>query len=228
MTRIKVCGLTNTGDIQQCVTAGAHALGFVVEYPIDVPWNLDRNAAMDLMGRVPPYVTKVIIVGDDPATVTGLTEKLRPHVVQLHGNEPIALTARLVSGLKSGFGVQIVKALRFSAETGECFSEVKDPIKAGRMLEQAGVDALLLDSVSSDRPAGTGKTLDWGMARRIRDQMSLPVILAGGLNAGNVGRAISCVSPYGVDVISGVEDPVGKKDPDKLKAFFKAIYDVWY
>ncbi len=93
------------------------------------------------------------------------------------------------------------------------------------MIQDAGVDALVLDSVSGVRPAGTGRTIDWGVARRIRDSLRLPVILAGGLHAGNVGRAIAAVDPYGIDVISGVEHPVGRKDPEKVRAFMGAVLD---
>ena len=68
MTRIKICGMTSEEDIRLCAAAGVHALGFVVEYPIDVPWNLDRRRARELMRTVPPFVSRVIVVGDDPAT----------------------------------------------------------------------------------------------------------------------------------------------------------------
>jgi phosphoribosylanthranilate isomerase len=222
MTRVKICGVTNTEDIHLCAEAGAHALGFVVEYPIDVPWNLDRQAAKELMREVPPFVSKVIVVGDEPHRIIELTDILRPHVVQLHGNEPLAVTQGLVSKLKSEKGVQVIKALRFFVETGKYFSEQADPLEAARILEDAGVDALVLDSVSKTWPGGTGKAVDWQVARKIRQQLRLPIILAGGLNPSNVGRAIAAVRPYGVDVISGVENPVRKKDPDKLIAFFKA------
>jgi phosphoribosylanthranilate isomerase len=226
VTRVKVCGITNSEDIRLCAEAGANALGFVVEYPIDVPWNLDRGTAQELMWQVPPFVTTVIVVGDEPQTVVELTAMLRPHVVQLHGNEPLAVTRSLVSELKSINGVRVIKALRFSAETGKCVSEHKDALEAARLLEDAGVDAVVLDSVSRSRPAGTGKAVDWLVAREIRQQMRLPVILAGGLNFCNVGQAIATVSPYAVDVITGVENPVCKKDLGKLKAFFKAIEEA--
>ena len=91
------------------------------------------------------------------------------------------------------------------------------------MIEDTGVDALVLDSFSEARPAGTGQSIDWTMARNIRETVGLPVILAGGLNSGNVGQAVAAVNPYGVDVISGVENPVGKKDPDKVRAFIEAV-----
>ncbi|OPY83075.1 MAG: N-(5'-phosphoribosyl)anthranilate isomerase [Syntrophorhabdus sp. PtaU1.Bin153] len=225
MTRIKICGLTNAEDIRLCVAAGVQALGFVTEYPIPVPWNLDRQKARNLMGRVPPFVSRVIVVGDDPRIVVELAEFLKPHVVQLHGNEPVSVTKNIVRTLKT-LGTQVIKALRFSVETGKCSSVCEDPLDAARQIVDTGVDALVLDSFSEARPAGTGQSMDWTIARNIRESVGLPVILAGGLNSGNVGQAVANVHPYGVDVISGVENPVGKKDPDKVRAFIKAASAV--
>jgi phosphoribosylanthranilate isomerase len=222
MTRIKICGITTAGDARLCVAAGAHALGFVIEYPSDVPWNLDRQTAGELMQSVPPFVARIIVVGDDPQTIVALTKRLKPHAVQLHGNEPIAVTASLVTTIHE-LGAQVIKPLRFSVETGQCLSSCEDPVDAARLIADAGVDALVLDSVSDRRPAGTGRSIDWNLARKIRNSLRLPVILAGGLHAGNVGEAIAAVNPYGVDVISGVESPSGKKDPEKVKAFIQAV-----
>ena len=226
MTRVKICGMTNAEDVRLCAEIGAHALGFVVEYPVDVPWNIDRLVARELMQGVPPFVTKVIVVGDEPQRVIELTDTLRPHVVQLHGNEPLDVTRSLVAKLKSEKGVLVMKALRFSSESGKYICEKEDPFEAAKILQDTGVDALVLDSVSNTRPAGTGKVVDWQVARELRQQLRLPIILAGGLNSSNVGQAIAAVDPYGVDVISGVEDPVRKKNPDKLKAFFKSIQEI--
>lgn len=225
MTRIKVCGLMNPEDIRLCVSAGVHALGFVVEYPHEVPWNLDRKTAGELMSCVPPFISRVIVVGDDPREVMCLTELLRPNGVQLHGNEPLAVTADLAGAIKK-HGVQVIKALRFSVETGRCFSTDQDPVDAARQIEDTGVDAIVLDSVSETRAGGTGQCIDWGTACKIREVLNIPVILAGGLHSGNVGRAIASVNPYGVDVIGGVEHPVGRKDPGKLLAFTRAVFDA--
>ena len=222
MTRIKICGLTRDEDIRLCVRAGVQALGFVVEYPVDVPWNLDRMTARALMRGVPPFVARVIVVGDDPGTVVELAEFLKPHVVQLHGSEPISVTANLVAGIKA-LGAQVIKALRFSVVTGKCCSAFENPFEAAKLIEDTGVDALVLDSVSDARPAGTGQSIDWSIARKIRESVRLPVILAGGLNSGNVNQAVAAVNPYGVDVISGVENPVGRKDPQKVRAFIEAV-----
>lgn len=222
MTRIKICGVTGKEEIRVCVAAGAHALGFVVEYPIDVPWNLKRQRAKDLMAAVPPFVSRVIVVGDDPQRIIECTELLKPHAVQLHGDEPIAVTAELVAAVHR-LGAQALKPLRFSVETGKCRSECEDPVEAARLIERTRADALVLDSVSEARPAGTGSSVDWSLARKIRDSLRIPVILAGGLNAGNVAQAVRAVLPYGVDVISGVEDASGRKVPEKVRAFIEAV-----
>ena len=214
-------------DIRLCVSAGVHALGFVVEYPHEVPWNLDRETAEELMRSVPPFVSRVIVVGDDKHEVLSLTERLMPHAVQLHGSEPLSATAELAGKIKE-HGVQVIKALRFSVETGRCFSTHQDPVEAAIQIEDAGVDALLLDSVSKNRAGGTGQSIDWKTAAEIRKALKIPVTLAGGLHSANVGRAISAVNPYGVDVISGVEHPVGRKDPEKLSAFTSAVFNSFY
>lgn len=88
------------------------------------------------------------------------------------------------------------------------------------------VDALLLDSGKIDGQvkelAGTGRVHDWTLSRRIRDAVSIPLLLAGGLHAGNVAAAMAVVRPFGLDVCSGVRTN-GVLDPEKLDAFFAAI-----
>ena len=78
MTRIKICGITTVEDIRLCAAVGVDDLGFVVEYPIDVPWNLDREQAGKLIRSVPPSVSPVIVVGEDPRTIIELTQLLKP------------------------------------------------------------------------------------------------------------------------------------------------------
>ena len=224
MTRVKICGITNKDDIDICISAGADALGFVVEYPIPVPWNLKREAARQLMARVPPFVSKVAVVGDDPDEVLSIADFLRPDLVQLHGQEPLKITEQLIFELKSR-GIKVIKALRFLDETGELKGDISDPVVLCEKLTDAEIDGVVLDSITASKPAGTGAVFDWDIARRVKKSVPIPVILAGGLNAGNVVRAISEVHPYGVDVITGVENPVGKKDPAKVQTFIIAARD---
>ena len=222
MVRVKICGITNEEDIKICSDEGVDALGFVVEYPVPVPWNLNRDEALQLMQKVPPFVSKVAVVGDDPEQVKEIAEYLRPDIIQLHGNEPLDITKNLVSEIKS-LGIKVIKAVRFSSETGRPISEIDDPIILCKILKDIGTDALVLDSVSISMPAGTGEKIDWSVASQIRDSIDIPIILAGGLNAENICNAILEVKPFAVDVISGVERERGKKDREKVKDFIRKV-----
>ncbi len=228
MTWVKVCGVCREQDVTICVAAGVDALGFVVDYPVDVPWNISVERAGALASLVPPGIERVAVVGEDASSIVEIAEALRPAVVQLHADEDPEATAGLVEHLHA-HGVRVAKALRFDVASGRLVSRHSlpvDPLAVGALYAAAGVDLLLVDSISRDRPAGTGRTVDMRVARRIRDGVGLPVVLAGGLNAGNVAAAIAAVEPYGVDVISGVENPVGCKDPELVRAFVAAARKV--
>lgn len=225
MTWVKICGITHHDDVELCAAAGVDALGFVVDYPADVPWNLTMDRAGVLMAHVPPGVQRVAVVGDDPGQVMSIAQTLRPDLVQLHADEHPATTAGLVAGLHA-LGVQVVKALRFDVASGALLTRhdfADTPVATARAYVDAGVDVLLVDSVSASRPAGTGRTVDLRVARAIRDEVGVPVVLAGGLRADNVAAAIRAVRPFGVDVISGVEQPVGRKDPTRVRGFLAAV-----
>ena len=217
--RVKICGITHPDDAAMAVEEGADALGFVVEYPDANPWILTRRRAAELMRLVPPFVTRVAIVGGDARTILELVEATEPHALQLHRDETedcvTALAARL-----AGSGIRLIKALRIDASAPGPAAEVL--AAAARRFVEAGADAVLVDSVVPGRPAGTGQAVDWGLARTVVDTGVAPCILAGGLNPGNVGRAVSAVRPFAVDVITSVEDETNRKVRAKVRAFIQA------
>ena len=222
MVRVKICGTTNEEDVDICVRFGVHALGFVVEYPIPVPWNLRVEEAGSLMERVPPFVSRVCVVGDDYDRVMEIATTLRPDTIQLHGNETLEETKRLIASIRA-LKIKVIKAVRFSSKTGRVVSEIEDPLKLCDTFQAMGVDAIVLDAATGSMPGGTGRKIDWGLAAKIRKSVSLPVILAGGLNPENVYEAISQVRPYAVDVLSGVEIHKGKKDPAKVRELVRHV-----
>nr|NLI49491.1 phosphoribosylanthranilate isomerase [Propionibacterium sp.] len=225
MTWAKICGLCRPDDVALCAASGADALGFVVDYPADVPWNLTLPQARALMALVPRDVERVAVVGEDPDHILTIADALGPDLVQLHADEDPATTALLVDALHAR-GVRVAKALRFDVASGALRTRHAvgdDPAAAARRYVDLGVDVLLVDSMSATRPAGTGRTVDLSVARSIRDGAGVPVVLAGGLRPDNVAAAIAAVEPNGVDVISGVEHPVGRKDPAQVRAFLAAV-----
>lgn len=224
VTWVKLCGVTTPAEVDMCCRAGADALGFVVEFPAEVPWNLMREEARDLIDRVPDGVEPVLVVGEQSDLILQLASDLRPAAVQLHADEAPAETRAMATEL-TRMGVRVIKALRFSVETGEVLTAhdaPEDPVEAAQRLVSLGVGQLLVDSVSRRQAAGTGRTVDFRLARRIRDEVGAPVILAGGLRPDNVAEAVRAVRPHGVDVISGVEARRRVKDPAKVAAFLAA------
>jgi phosphoribosylanthranilate isomerase len=218
VTRVKLCGLTSEADVVLCAEAGADALGFVVEYPLPVPWNLDRRRAAELMRGVPPFVTRVAVVGGDTATVLAIATATEPDVLQLHLDEDEATVSAVKEGL-TGAGTRIVKAIRIRAGTTPPAAEV---LAAARRFLAAGADAILLDSKTSNRAAGTGIPVDWSLAREVAAGLSGHLVLAGGLTPDNVGLAIETVRPHAVDVISAVEDAEHRKVPELVRSFLDA------
>ncbi|KAA6185046.1 phosphoribosylanthranilate isomerase [Thiohalocapsa marina] len=220
MVRVKICGITDADQVDWCVAAGADCLGFVVEYPVPVPWNLSRQEAHALLARVPPMTTRALVSGGSPEHVIGLARALRPHLVQLHTDNTLAETAKIAQAL-APIGIGLIRALRIDVATGLACGEITDPLAAAHALESTGVTAILLDARTGEMPAGTGVSLDWRGARRIRDRLSAPLILAGGLTTGNVRSAIEQVRPYAVDVISGVEVSRRVKSPKLIRQFVR-------
>lgn len=221
MVRVKICGLMSPEDVFQAQEAGADALGFVTEYPVPVPWNLSREHAASLVAKASPFVTTVAVVGGSAREVVRTAREVRPKVLQLHGDESLQDIRDVLEGLKDT-GIRVIKALRIEVETGLARFEEADPLKASGSLADSGISALIVDSKTSARPAGTGVTLDWDVAARITKEVELPLILAGGLTPENVGEAVRKVKPYAVDVISGVEAEPGVKDVVKMREFVKA------
>jgi phosphoribosylanthranilate isomerase len=220
VTRVKICGITAEADAELCLAAGADALGFVVEYPLPVPWTIDRDRAASLMRGLPVFVTRVAVVGGDAETILRIAEATEPDAVQLHLDEDEATVESVTRGL-AGSGTRVIKAVRVSADE-EQGGELERWAAACRRFVEAGADAILLDSKTRGRPAGTGAAFDWSIARAVAGAVEAPLVLAGGLNAANVGRAIEEVRPYAVDVISAVEDERHRKVEASVRAFIEA------
>jgi phosphoribosylanthranilate isomerase len=221
MIRVKLCGLMSREDVELAVAAGADSLGFVTEYPVPVPWNLTRRQAAELVRQTPPFVTTTAVVGGPVADMLDIARQVRPHFLQLHGDETAAEIRAVCAGLEDT-GTRAIKALRIDVDSGAAKFEIPDPVGAATALAGTGIAALVIDSKTSSRPAGTGVALDWQLAARIAAAVDLPLILAGGLHPENVTAAVDAVRPYAVDVISGVESETGVKDAALARDFVAA------
>jgi len=221
VVRVKVCGLMTERDIKVCVAAGVHTLGFVADYPEPVPWNISRSEAARLVSMVPPYVCTCVVTGGTPDDVIGTALGIRPDMLQLHHRESLCDISRVVKRLRTE-GIRVIKALRVRAG-GMCDFEIENSAEAARALSEAGVSGILVDSFTETMPGGTGISVDLSTFLSVKENSLVPVILAGGLNPGNVGGIIRAARPFAVDVLTGVEVRPGLKDEHKIRKFMDEV-----
>jgi len=199
-TRIKICGITRAQDAQAAARAGADAIGLVF-YPPS-PRYLSGERAVEIRDALPPFVqTVALFVNPDAAQVAQAMQRVRPAMLQFHGEETPEFCGQ--------FGVPFVKACRVRPGV--------DALEYLRPFSRAA--AWLFDSYVPEY-GGVGEAFDLSMLPDVKDR---PVILSGGLSRDNVAEAIRRVRPWGVDVSSGVESAKGIKDAAKIAAFIAEV-----
>jgi phosphoribosylanthranilate isomerase len=204
-TWIKFCGTTSLEDALASIEAGADALGFIFA---PSKRRITPESAQGIIEQLPPTVERVGVFlnasSEEIRRVAGLVDLTG---IQLHGNEVAVDVRHALPGNRSS--LRIIKTIVM----GNGMAKVATALAAGE-----AVDAWLLDS-----GAGSGQPFDWQAARAQMGERQGRFIIAGGLTPGNVGEAIRTFSPWGVDVVTGIEREPGHKDPKKLKEFVSAV-----
>ena len=191
-------------DAQSIAYAGADAIGLVFYEPS--PRFISIEAAQAIQVSLPPFISVVgLFVNAEHDYVNTVLDKVALDVLQFHGDEPESVCL--------SYNIPYIKAVRMSPETNYATQEK----------EFKSAKALLLDTYVEGQEGGTGQVFDWAI---IPENRKKPVILAGGLNAGNVGDAIRVVNPFAVDVSGGVESTKGQKDEIKVNEFIKEVENV--
>ena len=208
--RIKICGITSVYDARMVSSFPIHALG--LNFVKRSPRRINQRTAKEIIEKLSPFVRPVLIFEDEKLSeVMYLSDTLSINVVQLHGKEPVSYCHDLKRFNKS---IKIIKAF---------------PTKESSISElnayKRVCDCFLLDSYDrNDKMGGTGKPSDWTIAQEIVSKLRIPVIIAGGLNPYNVNTVIKRVKPYGIDLNSGIESRVGKKDKSMMEKLFVELY----
>ena len=203
-TRVKICGFTQADDVALAVSAGVNAIGVIAYEPS--PRCAQIEQAAKIRAVVPPFVSLVLVtVNMDVQQHREWIQALQPDCLQFHGAE----------------------------SEQDCLSFDRPYIKSLRMRDDIDLDssiarypaagAVLLDTYVSGTVGGTGEMFDWTRAANF---VGKPIILAGGLDAGNVAKAIKIASPYAVDISSSLEAEPGKKDHGKILEFMSRVCDT--
>jgi phosphoribosylanthranilate isomerase len=200
-TRIKICGITRPEDALAACAAGADALGFVFHPPS--PRHIEPEQARAIIARLPPFVSAVgLFVDRSAAEVEHALARVPLDLLQFHGDEMPEFCAR--------FARPYLKAVRM--RPGVDLLEY-----ARRFVDARG---LLLDAYVDGLHGGSGTRFDWGL---VPENLPVPFVLSGGLDADNVVAAVRRLRPWAVDVSSGVEAAKGIKDPQRIRDFIAGV-----
>ncbi len=204
MTKVKICGITTPEALAAAATVDF--VGFVF-YPKS-PRALTAAAAAPLARAAAPRLKKVgLFVDADNALLEQVLSSVKLDMIQLHGSE----NPDRVRDVGARAGLPVMKAVRVATAAD---------VQKAKSYESVA-QWLLFDAKVEGQPGGTGKAFDWSLLKGFRSP--LPWMLSGGLNAANVGGALSILSPDAVDVSSGVEMSPGKKDPALISEFITKV-----
>ena len=215
-TRLKVCCIASVDEARTAIALGADALGLVSAMPSG-PGVIDDATVAAVAARVPvPIATFLLTSRTDAPGLIAQANAAGAGTLQLVDTVAREVLAQVRAALP---GIRLVQVIHVLDDASVAEASAALP----------HVDALLLDSgnprLAVKELGGTGRVHDWALSRRVRDMahaVGVPVFLAGGLRAENVGEAVGTVAPFGLDVCSGVRTD-GRLDPTKLAAFVAAL-----
>ena len=213
MVRIKICGITNLADARAAIVAGADMLGlnFYGPSPRFIAPQDARAMIESLRAEIKALSRTVTMVGvfvNEPAeSIVRIAAETGVAAIQLHGDESVEFCRELKALLPDRFLIKVLRA-RGNAVTEHA--------------PEYNVDAIMLDAFDAELRGGTGRTVDWHLARHTRDAVPR-LFLAGGLSPENVRAAIDAVQPYAVDACSALESAPGHKDAERMDAFVHAV-----
>jgi len=200
-TRVKICGITRNQDAKYAAAMGADSIGLNFHAPS--PRALTIEKALEIRQVLPPFVSvTALFLDENEDWIAQVVHQLRPDCLQFHGNESAEFC--------ESWSTPYIKAIPMAS--------TDDPAAFARPYISA--QGFLFDSNAAGRQGGSGDTFDWS---KIPSSFEYPLILAGGINPSNVAEAILRVSPWGVDVSSGVETSKGVKSAELMDQFFHEV-----
>jgi phosphoribosylanthranilate isomerase len=211
--RVKICCIGSVEEAALAIDYGASALGLVSAMPSG-PGVITEDRIAEIAASIPPPIGSFLLTSHQEVdAIISQHRRCRTNCIQICDSLTLGSLADLKAALP---GISIIQVIHVTGP--ESVDEA--------MAVAPSVDAILLDSgnpsLAVKELGGTGRRHDWSLSRDIREQVNIPIFLAGGLNAGNVAQAIEAVAPFGLDLCSGVRTD-GRLDQEKLLGFFEAV-----
>ena len=194
---VKICGITSINDAKTSINYGASAIGFI--FYKKSPRYICSERLVKWIQKIPANIKKVgVFVNEDKDVVSSIVGKLGLDFIQLHGDESSAYCSEMI--------LPVIKVFRI------------DSVFDAKILNEYKVKAFLFDTYKDGTLGGTGKVFKWDLVASLKTEIA--IILSGGLNIDNILEGINMVSPYAIDINSGVEISPGKKDEEKVRNIF--------
>lgn len=219
--KLKICGLMRQEDVAMCCDLGVDICGFVVEYPVTVPWNLTREQCATLLPSISADAKSCIVTGGDREKIISLALTLKPDLVQLHYHETLGDTASIVQAL-SPYGIGVIKTIPASPAERLQQLGVEEPALCARKLCAVGVYAILVDSRGPSNAANAGTMADLSLFHLVKATADRPVMLGGGITPENCSDVINRADPDIIDVMTGSEYSPGIKVSAKIRDIIDA------
>lgn len=210
---IQIAGVIDLSEAQMLMEAGTDYLGFPLRLPVNKEDQTEEQAAELITHIKLPHKAVLITYLSKAHEIFDFCDKLNVNIVQLHGRitkEELIKTKELRPGL------EIIKSL---VVEGNNYQDLQNTV----VTLSEWIDAYITDTFDpvTGASGATGKTHDWSISKKLVELSPKPIIIAGGLNPGNVKNAILEIHPAGVDVHTGVESPDGRKSPVLVKKFIE-------
>jgi phosphoribosylanthranilate isomerase len=212
MVKIKICGITSFGDAVAVIGAGVDFVGFIVEVPVETPRKIAFSQASEILQEIDRKKAIIVLMPSGLQEVERILE-LKPFGVQFHGYE----SPKFLQAVKEvSSNVALIKVLHLKKN-----STYEDLKKLADSYDDL-VDYFLLDTLAG-KMGGTGMMHDWGVSKKLAENLKKPVFLSGGLGPDNVCVAIKRVHPFGVDASSKLESHPGFKDLERVNNFVREV-----
>lgn len=219
---VKICGNMDPEGAAVCVEEGVERIGFVAEYPIDVPWNLTAEEAVMVRQAVPAGFRACMITGGSTEHILKLAEQIRPDMIQVHYKENMEQMIEISAALKK-MGIQVIRSLPVSPETCRAQYGSEDMLAVAEKLCGTDIAELLVDPRHGEDVGRKDLSVDEELFLSIKKVSSKPVTIAGGLNPDNLKEILLRTGADAIDIMNGSEDAPGRKNREKIRRIFEIV-----
>lgn len=221
-TSLKICGLMNKEGIDICLRLGVDRIGFVVEYPLAVPWNLSAETAAELRSYIPEGYQACMVAGGSVEEIIRLCDIVKPDLVQVHYKETLSQTIDIVALCKER-GITVLKTLPVTDESSLEQFGTTNLEEILEMINQSPIEEILVDSRQGRNVASKNLKLDTSLAKMIIDLSKKTVVVAGGIKADNLQEIVEGTGCVAVDIMNGSEDAPGQKNEEVIRKIIEIL-----